>query len=59
MTDRPVDLANVRTWPARVRTDVRRVLTRGLTVNTSPALLTAIHEITSVIDQADAEARDA
>lgn len=56
MADRPVDLKTVRSWPPKVRADVRSVLTRGLSALTSPALLAAVSEITDVIDKADAEA---
>lgn len=56
MAERPVDLKHVRTWPPKVRADVRSVLTRGLSALTSPALLAAVSEITDVIDKADAEA---
>lgn len=51
----PVDLARVRSWPRRVRADIRDILMRGLTLGTSPALMAAVHEITSLVDQAEAE----
>ena len=55
-SERPVDLPTVRTWPPKVRADVRSVLKRGLGLGSSPALLEAVQEITDVIDQVDAEA---
>ena len=55
-SERPVDLPTVRMWPRKVRADVRSVLKRGLSLDSSPALLEAVQEITDVIDQADAEA---
>jgi len=54
--ERPVNLDTVRTWPPKVRADVRSVLTRGLSMQSSPALLAAVGEITGVIDAVDAEA---
>lgn len=51
----PVDLARVRTWPLQVRAAVRSLLLRGVDDLTSPALNSAVREITDLIDQANRE----
>lgn len=50
----PIDLARVRTWPAEVRAAVRTLLLRDSDL-TSPALHTAVREITDLIDEANRE----
>ncbi|HET9893751.1 MAG TPA: hypothetical protein VFQ44_02345 [Streptosporangiaceae bacterium] len=58
-TATPIDQAKVNSWSAPVRAALRRVLSHNITAGSSPALRSAVYEITDLIDQADKESNDA